>query len=116
MKRGLGRGELTVKVEKVGVEGRGDGLVVRVVVGLEVRVLERLLDRHPLLRVDCTHPTPTTTTRQFIRLPPLRMSVREKEREDVHVNVLCKKSHACGLAFGNNVPKAFFFLNGNARM
>jgi hypothetical protein len=44
------------------------------------------------------------------------MSVREKEREDVHVNVLCKKSHACGLAFGNNVPKAFFFLNGNARM
>lgn len=52
VKRGLRRGELTVKVEKVGVEGRGDGLVVRVVVGLEVRVLERLLDRHPLLRVD----------------------------------------------------------------
>lgn len=44
---------LTVKVEEVGVEGGRDGLVVRVVVCLEVRVAQRLLDRQSLFGVDC---------------------------------------------------------------
>ena len=39
-----------VEREEVGLEGRRDGLVLGVVVGLEVRVRERLLDGDALCR------------------------------------------------------------------
>lgn len=42
----------TVKVKELGIERRSDRLVVRIVVGLEVGMLKRLLDRQPRLRVD----------------------------------------------------------------
>jgi hypothetical protein len=45
-----GKEKRTVKVEKVCLKRRRDRLVIRVVVGLEIRVFERLLDRQTLFR------------------------------------------------------------------
>jgi hypothetical protein len=47
-----GKEKRTVKVEKVCLKRRRDRLVIRVVVGLEIRVFERLLDRQTLFRVE----------------------------------------------------------------
>lgn len=43
---------LTIEVEEVGIERRSDRLIIGVVVGLEVRVAESLLDSETLLGVD----------------------------------------------------------------
>ena len=43
---------LTIEVEEVGIERRSDRLIIGVVVGLEVRVAESLLDGETLLGVD----------------------------------------------------------------
>lgn len=72
----------TVKVEEVGVEGRGDGLVVRVVVCLEVRVLERLFDRHPLLRVNCISPQTKEHTHPTTSVPPISGQGRRRGGEE----------------------------------
>lgn len=44
--------ELTIEVEEVGIKRRSDGLIIGVVIGLEVRVAESLLDGETLLGVD----------------------------------------------------------------
>jgi hypothetical protein len=89
-----GKGKRTVKVEKVCLKRRRDRLVIRVVVGLEIRVFERLLDRQTLFRVegeglveeiDGSRWCVWVEDRERLLLPERQCSVRESKRraEDV---------------------------------
>jgi hypothetical protein len=101
---------LTVKVKEVRLERRGDRLVFRVVVSFEVRMLERLFDRHARLWVDCGRQKSMSARADSRDAKPARTF------GDVQVSVRCRKSHACGEAFGKSCANGFFLRKGSARM